>query len=75
MSTLTYSREYAPAAPAAEARPARPSFWRRLWASFLASQQRRAEREIAHYIASRGGTFTDATEREIMQRLTGRPTV
>jgi hypothetical protein len=69
MSTLTYREEFAPAAPAEAATPQRASFWRRLWASFIASQQRRAEREIAHFIASRGGAFTDATEREIMHRL------
>ena len=37
----------------------------------VASQQRRAEREIAAYLASHGGLFTDDTEREIMQRLSG----
>jgi hypothetical protein len=72
MSTLTYSHDSvaAPAAQAAEQSQRKP-FWRRVFDGMIASQQRRAEREIAAYLASRGGLFTDDTEREIMQRLAG----
>ena len=72
MSTLTYSHDAA-TAPAAEAieRGERRPFWRRVYDGIVAAQQRRAEREIAAYLASHGGVFTDDTEREIMQRLSG----
>src|ERR1700674_3628010 len=72
MSTLTYSHDSV-ATPAAEAagKGQRRPFWRRAVDAVIASQQRRAEREIATYLASHGGLFTDDTEREIMQRLSG----
>ncbi len=35
----------------------------------MISRQRDAEREIARYIASSGGKFTDETEREIERRF------
>jgi len=70
MSTLTYAnRDLASDAPATQA--PRKSFWRRLGDSFVASQQRRAEREIARYLANRGDLLNDETEREIMRRLVG----
>ncbi len=58
------------AAPAVE-RPLRKGFWRRLFDAIVESQQRRAEREIARYLASHGGLLTDDMEREMMRRLTG----
>ena len=70
MSTLTYSHDSVAAAEAAEQRQRR-SFWRRVFEAMVASQQRRAEREIAIYLASHGGLFTDDTEREIMRRMSG----
>jgi len=71
MSTLTYSpRTYAPATAEAQA-PARTSFWRRLFDNMIAARQRRADREIAAYIASHGGHLTDEVERGIMQGLSG----
>ena len=70
MSTLTYSHD-ATVAPSAEAAVERKSFWRRVFDAMVASQQRRAEREISSYLASHGGLFTDDTEREIMRRLSG----
>jgi hypothetical protein len=72
MSTLTYSHDDV-ATPAAEAAPQeqRKPVWRRVFDAMVAAQQRRAEREIAAYLASHGGVFTDDTEREIMQRLSG----
>ena len=37
----------------------------------IATQQQRAEREVARYLAGHGGLLTDDMEREIMQRLSG----
>jgi hypothetical protein len=71
MSTLTYTEaDYAPGAGARG--PARGALWRRVYAAIMRSQQRRAEREIAAYLNSHGGLFTDEIEREIMHRLQGR---
>jgi hypothetical protein len=70
MSTLTYSRSHADTADAA-AKPERKGFWRRVYGSLLASQQRRADREIAAYIERHGGLLTDDMERQIMHRLAG----
>jgi hypothetical protein len=72
MSTLTYSHDSV-AASAAEAATEgrRKTFWRRVFDRMVAAQQRRAEREIAVYLASHGGLFTDDAEREIMRRLSG----
>ncbi len=41
----------------------------RLLAAMAASRQHHAEREIARYLASNGGKFTDETEREIERRF------
>src|SRR5215204_1451906 len=49
------------------ARPRRRLF-RRFLAAFMAAQQRRADREIARYIAASGG-LTDSVEREIERRF------
>jgi uncharacterized protein (DUF779 family) len=41
-------------------------------AAMTASRQRQADREIARFMAGRGGKFTDEMEREIERRfLTG----
>jgi hypothetical protein len=69
MSTLTYTHDIL-GAPAAET-SARKSTWRRIIDAISAAQQRRADREIALYLASHGGLFTDDMEREIMRRLSG----
>jgi hypothetical protein len=70
MSTLTYSNStYTPALPEAEKTP-RKSLWRRVFDRMIESQQRRADREIARFVASHGGLFTDDMERQIMRRLT-----
>jgi hypothetical protein len=68
MSTLAYTHETAPAAPA-EAKPARKSFWSRLIDRIAEAQQRRADREVARYLATHGHLLNDAAEREIMRRL------
>jgi hypothetical protein len=70
MSTLTYADRDIVSTGAAETKPARKPFWARLYAAIVAAQQRRAEREIARFIASRG-PLTDELEREIMRRLSG----
>ena len=75
MSTLTYTHAQTHdtvAAPAVETAPsARRSMWRRIIDAIAAAQQRRADREIALYLASHGGLFTDDMEREILRRLAG----
>ena len=71
MSTLACTHDTL-AAPAAEtALSARRSMWRRIIDAISAAQQRRADREIALYLANHGGLFTDDMEREIMRRLSG----
>ena len=71
MSTAIYSHDTL-GAPAVETAPsARKSMWRRISEAILAAQQRRADREIALYLASHGGLFTDEVEREIARRLSG----
>jgi hypothetical protein len=71
MSTLTYTnQDLAHAAPAVGT-PLRKPFWRRLFNALMEAQQRRAEHEIARYLAIRGGLLTDDMEREMMRRLTG----
>ena len=71
MSTLTYSRRDYDASPAEEKASATPrkSFWRRAFESMITARQRRADREIAAYIASRGGHLTDEVERDMMRSL------
>ena len=49
--------------------PAKPGLFRRLIAAAIESQRRRAEREVARYLAASGMKFTDAAEREIERRL------
>jgi hypothetical protein len=76
MSTLTYSHDHSALAGEAGAQAApRRGFWRRVLQALVAAQQRRAEREIAVYLARRGGLFTDDAEREIMRSLSGRRSV
>jgi hypothetical protein len=71
MSTLTYANRGAASAAPADARPARKPIWRRMFDALIESQQRRAEREIARYLASHGGLINDDMEREMMRRLIG----
>ena len=73
MSTLTLTEtEYASRESAGAGGTARRALWQRLYDAVMRSQQRRVEREIAAYLKSHDGLFTDAMEREIMQRLEGR---
>ena len=57
-----------PAVPAA-AKVAKPNLFRRLYAAVSTSRQRRAEREIAQYLARSGLKFTDAVERDVERRF------
>jgi len=70
MSSLTYTHRDAATIEAADAKPARKPFWTRIMDALVTAQQRRAEREIARYLATRG-PLTDEVEREIMRRLSG----
>jgi hypothetical protein len=68
MSTLTYAqRDHAAVADAKATR----TLWRRMFDALVEAQQRRADREIARYLANHGLVLTDETEREIMRRLAG----
>jgi hypothetical protein len=49
--------------------PPRQSLLNRLFAALIMARQRQAERDVARYIATTGGKFTDAVEREIARRL------
>ncbi|MFZ1105489.1 MAG: hypothetical protein WAN86_21975 [Hyphomicrobiaceae bacterium] len=69
MSTLTYTNQSLVAAEAAAAKPARKPLLTRMFNAFVEAQQRRAEREIARYLAGR--PLTDDVERELMRRLSG----
>jgi hypothetical protein len=71
MSTLTYAGRDLAAASTAE-KPKRQPIWRRVFAAISRSQQMRAEREIARYLASHGGLLTDSMEREMLARLSGK---
>jgi hypothetical protein len=71
MSTLTYAPSDRAAVVAPDTRPARKPFLRRLFERIVEAQQRRADREIAHYLATHGHLLNDAAEREIMRRLAG----
>jgi hypothetical protein len=42
---------------------------RRIFDAMFESRQRQADRQIAAFVAGRGGRFTDELEREIMRRL------
>jgi hypothetical protein len=68
MSTLTYADRSVAGGEAAAAKPARKPFLTRIYDLIVESQKRRADREIARYLAARG-PLTDEVEREIMRRL------
>ena len=70
MSSLTYTDRDVAAFEAAETKPARKPLLTRLYNAIVESRQRRAEREIARFLATRG-PLTDEVEREITRRLSG----
>ncbi len=47
------------------------SLWRMIRSALAEARQAQAEREIANYIASTGGKFTDQSEREIERIYAG----
>jgi hypothetical protein len=65
-SSLPASHEIASRTQAAA--PKQP-LWRRFIDAMIEGQRRRAERDVARYIALTGLKFTDSTEREIEQRF------
>jgi hypothetical protein len=71
MSALTYSHDTLTTTAVGAEVGARKPLWRRMADAMIAGQQRRAEREIARYLANRGGLFTDDMEREIMRGMSG----
>ena len=56
-------------APAARATAHRGSILQRMFDALFESRLRKAEREIAAYIAHSGGRLTDSIERELMDRV------
>ncbi len=70
--TRVFSLHMPPALPA-EAHPAKPNVFRCLYAAVIESRRRRAEREIAHYLARSGLKFTDSVEREIERHFFHHP--
>ena len=63
-------RDVIPVSPSGRARQqSRPGLLRRLLDALVASRLQKAEYEIARYLDSTGGKFTDSIEREIEERL------
>ncbi len=48
---------------------AKPGLLRRLYNSFVAARQEQANREVERYFVQSGRVLTDATERDMMQRV------
>ena len=57
------------AAAAQRSVPPRQSLFHRVWNAILEMRQRQVDREIARYLSSTGGKFTDSIEREIERRF------
>ena len=53
--------------------PERTGLWRGLLTAIRNHRQRRAEREVARFIQSRGGHLTDELERDLMRHMTASP--
>lgn len=78
MSYTAHHKDFAPYVSTSrvceETNPSeRPSLWRRLSNTVQSYRQRRAEREIARFIQSRGGRLTDELERDLMRHMTASP--
>jgi hypothetical protein len=69
MATHTLPLPYAVSLDTAAAEALRKPLWRRFVRALIVARQRRAEREIAQFIADSGWKFTDASEREIERRF------
>jgi len=73
MSYANHRRDFAPYLDPREARvlpAAKGGLWRRLVDAVMASRQRMLDRQIAHFLETRGGQLTDDVERELMRHLT-----
>ena len=71
MAYVAFRRDLSPRSEIAAANKARkPTFLRRVLAAVIESRQRKADRELANYVARSGGKLTDEIEREMMQQLT-----
>jgi tRNA A-37 threonylcarbamoyl transferase component Bud32 len=57
--------------PKTQTEPVTPGVWRRLFNAMIEARQRQVDREIARYLRSYGGKFTDQAEREIEERILG----
>lgn len=66
MSTIAVSNQTSAAVAGAEASK---SFWHKIYDRIVDSQQARAEKAVASYLASHGGLLTDDMEREIMAKF------
>jgi hypothetical protein len=71
MTTACTDRDLFAVGTAQTVEPARMSCWTRLYNAVIGWQQRRAKREVARYFAAHG-PLSDAIEREILLRLSGR---
>ena len=74
MSYLAHRKDfgaYADATPAPDAeQPEKPGLLRRFFDALAQSRRRQVDREMAAYLAHRGGRLTDNVEREMMQVMT-----
>jgi hypothetical protein len=57
--------------PARTSTPAKPGIFHRILDALVEARTRQAEREIARYLATTQGKFTDQVERDIERRLAG----
>jgi hypothetical protein len=62
-------RHHAATAPRSPAPAPRRGLFARFVAGLMAARQRQADAEIARYLATTGGKFTDRVEREVLDRL------
>jgi hypothetical protein len=75
MDPMTYAahhRDFAfggKAATTSDAVASKAGVLRRIFDAIFESRQKRADREIAAFVARRGGRFTDELEREMTRRL------
>lgn len=78
MSYTAHRKDFAPYVGASIAHdetnaPEKTGFWRRVFSAVRNYRQRRAEREVARFIQSRGGHLSDELERDLMRHMTASP--
>ena len=66
---MLHHRNANPASPSGRAKQLSRLLLRRLLDAVVASPQQQIQHEIARYLESTGGKFTDTVEREIEERL------